>query len=280
MLTREASSAATRGVPRAAQPAPAASAGPSAMEVDALRTCSHCLLDLARGAEHLALPCGAGEAHAMHCACAWAALSGAGEIVCGALGCAARHPPSACTLHAAGGTRSAALVERRVAGGPSAAASAAFGTGAAAFVAKAAEAPGEQVLVSTHYVDADGQLVPGFSGVIRLGRSNRKLLGALGSLMHHFCLKHDAAVSEPAVPPAFSLNGLRDVALREAAGTFRLVYALATGEAGRPELDALVTGSREYQALGPAFLAWQQLLRLAMQPRPPQLRPPLRPALA
>ncbi|KAJ1621832.1 hypothetical protein T492DRAFT_344634 [Pavlovales sp. CCMP2436] len=93
------------------------------MAVDAERTCAHCHRAIDPGAEHLALACGGGElteAHAMHCSCAWAALSGAGEIQCGVPGCAARHGPSACTLHASSGRRSAALLATKVAGGPSA----------------------------------------------------------------------------------------------------------------------------------------------------------------
>jgi len=236
------------------------------LAVDAVRSCAHCHREFKPGAEHLALACGGGElteAHAMHCSCAWAALSGAGEIHCGMPGCTARHAPSVCMLNASSCRRSAAPLATKVAGGPSAPASAAFAVEAAVFTSAAASAPGEQVLVTTHYVGADGHLAPGFSGVIRRGRSNRKLLGALGSFVHHFCLQRNAAASTPAEPPAFSLNDLRALALREASGTWRFVFALATGEAGPLVADELVPGSRQWSALGPTFLAWQLLLRIA-----------------
>ncbi|KAJ1640084.1 hypothetical protein T492DRAFT_855409 [Pavlovales sp. CCMP2436] len=190
------------------------------MAVDAERTCAHCQRALEPGAEHLALACGGGklsEAHAMHCSCAWAALSGAGEIQCGVPGCAARHAPSACTFHASSGRRSAALLATKVAGGPSAPASAAFA------------APGEQVLVTTHYVGTDGQLQPQAAG--RAGRAPAPL-----------CLARDAMASTPADPPTFSLPDLRELALREASGTWRFVFALATGEAEKIATDELRLG--------------------------------------
>jgi hypothetical protein len=190
----------------------------------------------------------------VHAACGSSALTPGDEINCGV--CRSACSPFECTLLAPRG-RDRQLVESAIAGGPAQRVVAAFSKEAAAFAVRAhpPDEPGAHVLVTTHFVDADGELQGSFSGVLSRGRGNRRLLMRLGALAHHFTLLSDAAAAEAASPPAHSVAELRAFALLEQRGTWRFLYALASGSAEWRPADGIVVNSTQWTSLAPAYVA-------------------------